>query len=68
MFKIKKEIEHMARLVALGYSQIPGVDYTYNFAPVSHDVSFRLALARMLVEKLYSLVMDVETSIFIWRY
>ena len=43
-------------------SQIPGVDYTDNFAPVAHDVSFRIALARMMVEKLDSLVMDVETA------
>ena len=51
-----------ARLVALRYSQIPGVDYTDNFAPVAHDVSFRIALARMMVEKLDSLVMDVEAA------
>ena len=49
-------------MVALGYSQIPGIDYTDNFAPVAHDVSFRIALARMMVEKLDSLVMDVETE------
>ena len=48
--------------MALGYSQIPGVDYTDNFAPVAHDVSFIIALARMMVEKLDSLVMDVETA------
>ena len=29
---------------------------------VAHDVSFRIALARMMVEKLDSLVMDVETA------
>ena len=46
----------------MGYSQIPGVDYTDNFAPVAHDVSFRIALARMMVEKLDSLLMDVETA------
>ena len=51
-----------ARLVALGYSQIPGIDYTDNFAPVAHDVSFRIALARMMVANLDSLVMDVETA------
>ena len=33
-----------------------------DFAPVAHDVSFRIALARMMVEKLDSLVMDVETA------
>ena len=48
--------------MALGYSQFPGVDYTDNFAPVAHYVSFRIALARMMVEKMDSLVMDVETA------
>ena len=62
VFKIKRDGTYRARLVALGYSQIPGVDYTDNFAPVAHDVSFRIALARMMVETLDSLVMDVETA------
>ena len=62
VFKIKRDGTYRARLVALGYSQIPAVDYTDNFAPVAHDVSFRIALARMMVEKLDSLVMDVETA------
>ena len=62
VFKIKRDGTYRARLVALGYSQIPGVDFTDNFAPVAHDVSFRIALARMMVEKLDSLVMDFETA------
>ena len=62
VFKIKRDGTYRARLVALGYSQIPGVDFTDNFAPVAHDVSFRIALARMMVEKMDSLVMDVETA------
>ena len=62
VYKIKRDGTYRARLVALGYSQIPGVDYTDNFAPVAHDVSFRIVLARMMVEKLDSLVMDIETS------
>ena len=46
-----KERWHLqGRLVALGYSQITGVDYSDNFAPVPHDVSFRIALARVVVE------------------
>ena len=64
IFKIKRDGTYRARLVALGYSQIPGVYYTDNFAPVAHDVTFRIALARMMVEKLDSLVMDVETAVF----
>ena len=63
-FKIKRAGTYRARLVALGYSQIPTVDYTDTFAPVAHDLSFRIALARMMVEKLGSLVMDVETAFF----
>ena len=62
VFEIKRDGTYRTRLVALGYSHIPGVDYTDNFAPVAHDVSFRIALARMMVEKLDSLVMDVETA------
>ena len=62
VFKIKRDGTYRARLEALGYSQIPGVDYTDNFAPVAHDVSFRITLARMMVEKLDSLAMDVETA------
>ena len=62
VWKIKRDGTYRARLVALGYSQIPGVDDTDNFAPVAHDVSFRIALARMMVEKLDSLVMDMGTA------
>ena len=59
---MKRDGTYGARLVALGYSQIPGIDNKDNFAQVAHDVSFRVALARMMVEKLDSLVMDVEMA------
>ena len=62
VFKIKRAGTYRGRHVALGYTQIPGVDYTDNFAPVAHDVSFRITLASMMMEKLDSLVMDVETA------
>ena len=62
VFKIKRDGTYRARLIALGYSQIPVVDYTDIFSPVVHDVSFKIALARMMVEKLDRLVMDVETA------
>ena len=62
VLKIKRDGTYRARLLALGYSQIPVVDYTDNFGPVAHDVSFRIALARIIVGKLDSLVMDVETA------
>ena len=56
MFIVKR-----ARLVALGYSQVPGIDFTKNFAPVVNDVTFKIARTRMMVENLDSMKMDVET-------
>ena len=69
VFKIKRDgTYYRARLVALGYSQIPGVDYTDNFAQVAHDVSFRIALARMMVEKTGQLGNGCGDSIPIWGH
>ena len=62
IFKIKRDGTYRARLLALGYSQVPGVDFTDSFAPVVHDVTFRVALTRMMVEDLNCMLMDVETA------
>lgn len=52
-----------ARLVGLGYSQIPGVDFTNNFAPVMNDLTFRTLLKIIyLLMKYDSLIIDVETA------
>ena len=56
VFKVKRDGTHRARLVALGYSEVPGIDFTENFAPVVDDVTFRIALARMMVENLGSML------------
>ena len=42
VFEIKRDGRFRARLVACGYSQIPGVDFNDVFSPVGHDVTFRL--------------------------
>jgi Reverse transcriptase (RNA-dependent DNA polymerase) len=40
IFKIKRNGVFRARLVACGYSQVPGIDFNESFAPVINDVSF----------------------------
>ena len=64
VFKIKRDGTYRARLVALGYSQVPGVDFTDNFAPVVNDVgvTFRVELARIMMENLNCMLMDIETA------
>ena len=47
--------------MALGYTQIPGVDYTKNYVPVISDVTFRTLLALWLVNQWDSNIVDIET-------
>jgi hypothetical protein len=49
IFKIKRNRVFRARLVACGYSQIPGVDFNESFAPVVNDVSFIIILSAKLL-------------------
>ena len=49
-YKAKKDasgaiVYKKARLVAQGFSQVPGVDYFNTFAPVAHLASIRTVLA-----------------------
>ena len=52
VFKVKRNGVYHARLVAKGFSQIPGIDFTDNYSPLVNDVTFRVVVARMLVENL----------------
>ena len=52
VFKIKPSGVYRARLVALGYSQVPGIDFTDNFAPVVNDVTLRTALVLSIYKRL----------------
>ncbi len=62
VFLSKRDGRFRARLVACGYSQIPGVDYTDNYAPVINDVTYRIMLICEIVWKLTSKIIDVETA------
>ncbi len=49
VFKIKRNGIFHARLVACGYSQIPGVHFSENYSPVVHDVTFRILILDLIV-------------------
>ena len=62
VFKEKRDGRFRARLVCLGYSQIPGVDFTDNYAPVGNDVTFRVIMTLRLMFGLHAVLLDVETA------
>ena len=51
-----------ARIVAQGYSQIPGLDYTDTFAPVVKATSLRVLLAIVFILHLLIYQFDFETA------
>ena len=62
VFKVKENNIYRARLVALGYSQISGINHGDNFSPVITEVTFRVAMVMMLMNDRSSEIVDVETS------
>jgi hypothetical protein len=62
VFKKKKNGVHRARLVALGYSQVPGIDFTENYAPVVNDITMRMLLVLKLLHNWKGEIIDVETA------
>ena len=53
---------YCTRLVAKGFSQTLGMDFTDNYYPVVNDVTFRVVLARMLIENLKEKVVDIDNA------
>ena len=49
-------------MVALGYNQVPGVDFTDNFSPVVSDVTIKILIAIILKKNWDSMMMDIETA------
>lgn len=59
---IKRDGHHQSRMVVLGYTQIPGVDFLENFAPVVHGMIFRLILVLAIIFGFSIRVIDVEVA------
>ena len=51
-----------ARLVCLGYSQIPGVNFSDNYVPVGNDAMFRIIMVLRLMFGFHAVLLDVETA------
>ena len=51
-----------ARLVACGYSQVPGIDFNKSVALVINDVSSRIMIIVKLIWKLQASIIDAETA------
>ena len=62
VFDWKRSGVARAKLVACGYSQIAGVDFSNVFSPVCNDVSFRIVIIFMIVFGLDALIFDVMTA------
>ena len=62
VFKEKRDGRFRARLVCLGYSQIPGVDFSDNYAPLGNDITFRVIMVLRLIYNLHAVLLDVETA------
>ena len=62
VFKLKRNGICRAQLVACGYSQIAGIDFTENFAGVINDVTYQLMFIMQLVKGYRAILIDIETA------
>jgi len=62
VFKEKRDGQFRARLVCLGYSHIPGVDFRDNYAPVGNDVTFQVVMVLRLMFGFHAVLLEVETA------
>ena len=62
VFKINRCGRFRAQLCGLGYTQIPGIDFTENHAPVVNDVTYRILLLLKIMFNWEAELLDVETA------
>ena len=62
VFKKKRNGVYRARLVGLGYSQVPGIDHKDNFSPVVSEITFRIVMILALLNNWDMEIVDVVTA------
>ena len=62
VFKRKRDGRFRARLCGLGYTQIAGVDFNANYAPVINDGTLRILLVLKMLMKWNAELIDIETA------
>jgi len=62
VFKEKCDGQFRARLVCLGYSQIPGVDFSNNFVQVGNDMTFAVVMVLRLMFGFHAVLLDIERA------
>ena len=62
VFEIKRNGIFRPRLVACGYSQITGIDFTESYAPVINNVTWRILIVAKMIWNLKAKIVDVETA------
>ena len=62
VFKLKADGRYRARLVAKGFTQIPGIDFDETFSPVARFESLRMLLALAALEDWHIHSMDVKSA------
>ena len=62
VIKIKCNGVYQACLIAWGYSQVPGINFSENYSPVVNDVIFRIIMLMLLHFGYSAKIVDVETA------
>ena len=62
VFEIKRNGIFRSQLVACGYSQVPGIDFTESYAPVINDITWRILIIIKMIFGYNAKIVDVETA------
>ncbi len=68
VFKRKRNGVYCARLVALGYAQVPGVDHKDNFAQMVTEIRFQSVLIMGLTYRWVFEIVDIEAAFLYGKF